>query len=288
MEMKSMMGAIVSVILVMAVVVPIISGLGSVQGDFDNNTSYYFAKAPLEEVPDFTISCDSEGVTTWTSGSTTMNISRAVGLPLVFSIDNNKGFKFPTASTGKIAVVTPTGLFSDVVEIKMESGQLSYTRSGGSATNFTITGDLWYITKTGDYGAYQSFKTNQSSEVVSFNLINSLSQNLRIYTEGTVTSQTTAYAYVTTGEAHEVTDTTTIALTYTISNGGVYNVTGGTIMMGDDSDPRTDLWFIAPVEYTGTEVSDNGIVNTLVGIIPVLLIAGVVVAIAASILWKRD
>lgn len=289
MEIKSMLGAIVSVILVMAVVVPIISGLGTVTGDFDNQTEFYFTKATLEETPDFTITYDSNtGGATYTEGSTTLAIPRTVGLPLAFSIDDNKGFKFPTASSSnKLAVVTPVGLFSDVTEIKVESGAMTYTRSGGSPTNFTITGELWHITKDADMGAYQTFETNTDSEVYSFNVINVLENNLRLYTEGTAAAQTTAYAYSSTSST-EVTDTTTLALNYTVSNGGSLYVTGGTITIGDNSEERTDLWFIAPVQYQGQAVSENGIVNTLVGIIPVLLIVGVVIGIVASMLWRRD
>ena len=291
MEMKSMLGAIVCVILVMAVVVPIVSSVGTVTGDFENDTDYYYVKAPLANTPDFTITYNSStNGATYTSGTDTVNIARVVGLPLFWSESDEKGFRFSTS--GSINLTTPTGNITNVTQITVSNGAASYLRSGSDEpTSLTIEGDLWHIAKTGDFGAYKSFKANANAQLYSYNTVgmdlSGSNHFVRVYTHGTVESPIVGYAYDFTGSADK-TSTTALTMVYTTGNDGLLNVSGAKLTVDSTTNSSPDMWFIAPVGYTIDGGSTGGIINTLVGIIPVLLVVGIVIGIAAAIMWRRS
>lgn len=84
------------------------------------------------------------------------------------------------------------------------------------------------------------------------------------------------------------TEAATFDVTYT--DKGVYNtVSGCTVSQTVNSSSVTvaPFVFIAPMDYT-SGTSDGGIVNTLLGIVPVLIIVGIVMAVVGVYFKGRD
>lgn len=288
-EAKNMVGPIVAVVLVMAVVCPIIAGMGVTSADLDNSTELYAAKDPASSLS-MTIAFNADtGGATFTYGGETFEVPRLATLTLAAGGDF--GFRYAASASSKIALYAGTSLTSGITSATFENGTITYTRDGGEPMTREITGDVWHIAKTGSYGVYNTFNANANSEVFVFFAAahgpSGNTVNLNLSASGTPRSLEVSQAGIVNGS--NVTSLTTVSAAYTETTGGVITVTALDVDYNGVEGSYSGAWFFAPVTYEMEGFDeDGGIVGTLVNIVPILLIVGIVISIVAGIMWKRD
>ena len=290
-DAKAMLGPVVAILLVTAVVCPIIAGMGITNATLDNETSIYAAKDPSTVALTIAFN-DTTGGATVTYDGATFEIARTAGLTL--AANESWGFRFAAAQSSKIALYSGSTLVSGIETITFENGSYTYTKASAEPVTASVSGNVWHVAKTGDYGLYNSFNANADSEVFLFMAMShgasGSTVNMNFIASGTAKSLTVSSAYTMGTNGTEITSTTTAAPVYTETTGGVISVTGVTVTANGYTDSySTTQWYFAPVEYSQTGYNeDGGIVGTLVNIVPVLLIVGVVLSIVVTIMRKRE
>lgn len=282
MEVKQIITAVVAIILVMLVAVPMIdSSQNSLLIEQNNTGQRYSAIDTTDKV---TISYESAGtgflidgvaigdIITNDSTSVLIIISSSLILRSGYSSGsvNSAMLYSPDFSTENKQLAFPTNS-----KIIFENGTWEVTIAGES----TATGSYDFLmipSKTGTMGYFDktpNIKVNSDSKMYIVNTISGF--NLTYGSIGSGFEQ--AFSYDSTGAATPI----QISPVYTDNDDLTYTVT--------NVNGLSNSWgsLIAPLTYKVLP-SDNSVTYKILGIIPVLLITSVIIAVAGSILIRKQ
>ena len=264
---------VVMVIVVVTVAVPIISSLDSATGENTGETARY------EVGGSHTIAVGSDGVTI--DGDTIANPSATTYIVIADTLS----VSMSTAGALTLATVSGTAYATTTIasggSLSLANGTASYTAtSGGDATTYDY-GKAFVYDETGKYGAYSgaTIKALSSTTVTAWvasstqmgladvragELIDATAYTISssTATEQTITAVTSGY---TENDDGSVSYTAPMTLTYS----------GGTI---------SATIVLAPVSYG---LAGQESVNSIIAIIPVIMVVGILLAVVGTFLYYR-
>lgn len=285
-EIAMLLGALV---LILAVCVPIMGQFADQQSDTEtvqrtNTTIYHVTKAAPQSAA-LTITYDTDtGGATVAIGSAQVQVEYLSGLPLL--ITGIYCLKF--SGSGDLRLFTDSNIVQSVQSVTVAAGSMEVVRgtTTQTTTTYELTEDVYYIAPSGAYGLFTTFKANADSPILLNWFFSSFSgsRSVRGWATGTYADGMDvheAYSSVSSSATTDVTDSTTISYLIATPGHGCVTISGFHLSSMGSEGNKTDAYFVAPLAYTEEETTET-MVGTLVGIAPVLLVVGVIVAIVVS------
>ena len=273
MELKQILGAIVAVIIICTVAIPIIDSMPPTAYKYAENEQYSTRIAFVDN-PTIEIELTNANSREMKIGDATITYKSSFNII-------SQGFGIGAASVGEnLYFFTQTGntLLATGDKISITNGNWTFTPTSGS----TQSGQIAWIMYPDETGDWAKFNSNAK-----------ISADSTIFVAGGAQTSGCAKGSVdgefTTEWISPAGPTMTITLNKTpIENGLSYNVDciNGVSITNSTSDTSTTSngFIYAPIKY---KIESNTIVDTIVDIIPILLISAVVIWIASSFA-RRD
>lgn len=289
MDTKTIIGAVVAVIMLTAVVVPLTSALGTAYS-LETNSDGFWKMNVLDEADGVTVTAGEGGA--YTINDESFTISEASG----WTVYTDKlALNFTSSGIGAVDLTGANNSMA-ITSVVFENGTATITTSGSSTVTISDNSYLCIPDKDGKYALYQttntfkvekgtalygiarpSFTTEPATSVtMSYTISDDGISNIRAVTSDMSshgTADITATAAITSyGDSTYSTGT----VSFTLNSGGT-TYTSSTV---------TGL-ITAPIQYKSISENDS-IVNTLVAIIPVLLAVAVVIGIVTAAIIKKE
>lgn len=292
MEYGKLTGAVlvgvVMIVIVMVVVIPVLDNAS--YNAFGNNTTDGYAT----ELPDSATLVRSDGGYTWNGTAVAADVNTHIIVSDNFTV---------TLASNALQVKDTTTVANCVATnniITITGTTYSFTNSGTTYTG-TIEGPAYYLGGVaGDMGVYNgSFTVDKTDEIECYVVVTARdSSNNSLVLRGTVrgTADNLAFTGLLTGSGDAATGTSTVVLnsnSYTEPNEKNYAIASGSslyITYTDDGTTYTatttnTLEWIGPLEFT--QVTDTGgAIESLVGIVPLLMIVGVIITILGMVVLR--
>lgn len=286
MKIPQLAGVIVTsmviILVVVSVLIPIINNNDNVTYiESDNeNYEYLMSKGDGTYAAKITLTTIGTGSATYTIGSTTKTVSGDDTLAWI----SDNAIVYCTSSLMKVVSAnvsaTAKNLDAEGDYVEFSAGTMSAVTDPGTASANTRTSPYTWVLYPDTAGEWAWFAGNFNvSKATSF---------YSVYM-GTAAG---AVGYGTATSMSQLVGHSSVSSTYNISSteaSTYYSVTGVTITyVGNATATAAAVGSIAPLEYySGTE-GNNDIVQMLLGIVPVLIIVGIIMAVVGVYFKGRD
>ena len=264
---KGVIGAVVLIVVVVAVAIPIISGLDNASGENAGETARYDAggshliAAGADGVTVDGVTVANPSATTYIVIADTLNVSMSTAGALTLTTVSGTTYATTTMASGS--------------SLSLANGTASYTASsGGDATVYTYTKAFVYDAN-GAWGAYSgaTIKALGSTTVTAF-AASGTQMGFADVRGGTMTDAT----------AYTISSSTATAQTITAVTSGYVENEDGTVSY---TAPMTLTYsggtisattVLAPVSYG---IENQEAINSMIAVVPILMIVGIVLAVVA-------
>lgn len=269
----AIVGVVIMIVVVVAVAIPIISGLDNATGENTGETARYDVGGS------HTIAVGSEGVTI--DGDAITNPSATTYIVIADTLN----VSMSTAGALTLTTVSGTTYATTTIasggSLSLANGTASYTAtSGGVATTYDYTKAFVY-NEAGKYGAYSGATVKALGSTTVTAWVASSTQMGMADVKGGELTDATAYTISSTTATEQT--ITAVTSGYTENDDGSVSYTAPmTLTYSGGTISATTV--LAPVSYG---LAGQESVNSIIAIIPVIMVVGILLAVVGAFLYYR-